>query len=270
MSKRKYFLSILVSLSLGVAIFTFSGCSLTDNESIVPAYLIIDDVKLSTNIDLQGVASEEINEVFVFADGVSLGVYPLPARIPVIVSGTQMNIVVGASIHPSGYKNSTVEYPFYGRESYNLDLESGKDYPIDVTFKYLNEAKFDFIESFENGSFFINDLDTLGSTKMEIASEGVLSNHSGVLSVDEFNYINEVGTENLFLRSNNLGSYTYLEFDYKNDIDYYVGVRYVEGTRLIKEQVYLFVPSEDWNHFYLDLTNWISSSTIESYSVFFG
>jgi hypothetical protein len=252
-----------------ISISFLTNCSLTDNESFNPAYLIIDKVDLITTIS-EGDNVKEIDEVFVFANGNSLGVYPLPARIPVITTGEEMTILIGGAIHPNGLASSSVEYPFFQRVEVKEDFEPGVEYPLDITFRYVTTAVFDINEGFENGNVFTKDIDNNGNTFLERSSISSTGSYSGRLSITPDYSENEVTTALNFPRSGNKGGAAFVEIDYKNDLEFVVGLTYKTSIQYVEEPLIVLKPTNSWKRVYLDITSQISNPDIEEYSIYLG
>ena len=66
-------------------VFILSGCK---QDDITPSWLQIDYIGLTTNVVTEGENSHGITDAWVYMDGVALGVFELPARIPVLAEGT--------------------------------------------------------------------------------------------------------------------------------------------------------------------------------------
>jgi hypothetical protein len=252
-----------------IVIFSISNCNLTDNDSYNPAYILIDEVSLNTTFS-QGDNVFEISEVFIFADGISLGVYPLPAKIPLITSGNDMTILIGGAVHPNGKADSSIEYPFFERVAFTENFEPGKEYNFEIDLNYVSTAIFDFAEGFENGNIFTKDLDSNGNTALKRTNDSNTGNYAGEMTVTPEHNQNEVSTTLSYPRENNSGGATFIEFDYKNEVEFVAGITYQNSLQFTEEPIILLKPTNTWKRIYLDVTSQISLSTINEYSVLFG
>lgn len=75
----------------------FSGCGLNDNVAPVPTYLIIKDPKV-LKVNSTGEDTHKITDVWVYSDGQLQGIFPLPAKVPVISTGEESEILILAGI----------------------------------------------------------------------------------------------------------------------------------------------------------------------------
>jgi hypothetical protein len=246
------------------------SCSLRDKDSFVPAYMIIDEVDLLTNAD-QGFPSHNITDIWVTVDEEFLGVYPLPAKIPIIPSGTDMSIRVNAGVKPNGTINQSFIYPFYRAVELSRSLEPEEEFIYKPAFVYREDTKFDILEGFENTNVFINDLDGNFETFMvRYNQDNNGGNYSGLIELAADRRIAEISTNTKFLAENNAGGSTYLEFDYKTDVNIFVGY-IVETTSqgLANDYLVTFVPNEEWNRVYIDFTSLFTRNDVENYCVTF-
>ena len=67
-------------------LLTFSSCSFLDQNEPTPSYLYISEFRLKTQVN-QGSTSERITDIWLFNDTEFLGMFPLPAKIPLLLYG---------------------------------------------------------------------------------------------------------------------------------------------------------------------------------------
>jgi hypothetical protein len=248
---------------------TFFGCSLQDNDSFNPAYLIIDSVDLVTTSD-QGYASHQITDIWISIDERNLGVYTLPARIPIIVSGEEMNIRINAGVKPNGTKNQSLPYPFYDPIELEMNLSEGEEFKYEPTFNYRSDARFDIVEDFENSTLFIKDLDgniETFVTRSDQEKNG--GNFSGLIELANDKRIAEFTTNTEFLSSNNSGGATFLEFDYLSDVNLVSGYIVETDHETINGYVAVFFPNNEWTRVYIDLTDFVATPQVNKYQITF-
>jgi hypothetical protein len=77
-----------------------------------PSYLYIPKITLNTDYPSQGSNSNGIADGWVYVDDYLIGVFELPATIPVTKKG-YCKIEVRAGIRKNGQSNSRMYYPFY-------------------------------------------------------------------------------------------------------------------------------------------------------------
>ena len=146
--KKIYLLVLLPLLFL-------SSCKKDDNT---PAWLIIDHFDLVTNEVSEGANSHGITDAWVFMDGQALGVFPLPARIPILAEGSH-DFVIYAGVKMNGISDTRTKYPFYERHDLTLNLAKNEEFTVNPTITYKSNLQFKMIEDFEDvGVDFTKDL----------------------------------------------------------------------------------------------------------------
>ncbi len=105
MLKFKYLIFIF-------SIATFSSCSLLDSDKPVPFFLDLKDPTVRTP-DNTGFDTHKITDVWVFADGQILGVFPLPAKVPVSVNNSDSEITILAD---AGEFDYFLDAPVYEKD----------------------------------------------------------------------------------------------------------------------------------------------------------
>lgn len=259
---RIYLFSIIIAS-------TFWGCSLQDKDTFNPAYLIIDSVDLVTTFD-QGYASHQITDIWISVDELNLGVYTIPARIPIIVSGENMNIRINAGVKPNGTNNQSLPYPFYDPIELNMNLSEGEEFIYEPTFNYRSDARFDIVDDFENPTLFIKDLDgniETFVTRSDQEKNG--GNFSGLIELANDKRIAEFTTNAEFLASNNSGGATFLEFDYLSDVNLFSGYIVESNLGIFNDYVAVFVPNNEWKRVYIDLTSIVATPQVIKYQITF-
>ena len=260
---------ILAGLLISSLIF-ISGCTFFDNDSEDPAFLIIDNVQLSTT-SLQGFPSHKIEDLWVYADGQLLGVFPLPARVAVVADGSVKSIRIAAGIRPNAVSTNSQEYPFYSPIVQDIKMDPGVTYPLDLTFTYTQTAVFDFIEAFEGVPFFTEQINGDPETAMVTTTDNVFSGtRSGLITLTASNRESEVTSSVKFSNANNRQGAVFLEMDYMTSAEVFIGViveNFVEAAKIYKVALN---PNENWNKVYVNLTDEISSPFVNNYRVVIG
>jgi hypothetical protein len=256
------FISGLLALSLW-------RCDILNPTEPTPAYLTINPFTLSTSA-AEGSNSANIKQGWLFVNGEFLGVYDLPAEVPVIAAGPT-TVRVEAGIEENGLSSTPDIYPFYEAYEQELDLIPGESTVINPRTSYLSTAKFAMIEDFEDGrvSFFTEPItgNTNLSLEREIVRDGQFAGQfSLVKSVRD---IVEIATLQEFSGLQEGGVFVYLEIDYLAEAPVFWGVagerdplagleRYVEPG---------FAPKPEWNKIYLNLSQIIFDSELTDYQI---
>ncbi len=242
---------------------------MTDSDDFTPAFLVIDNVNFTTTSG-QGIPVHQIEDVWVVANEQILGVFTLPARIPIIPTGANMSVRINAGVKPNGSKNESISYAFYGPVTFERNFQPEEEFNYKPTFEYQEETKFDLIEDFENSPFFNIDLDGNSETLLIRSKEDNNGgSFSGLIELDASKPDLEVTTDISFLREENAGGATFLEFDFKSDSELYVGYILETSNGPVEQIEAIFVPKEEWTRVYIDFTNYFTNSSVISYKIKF-
>ena len=251
------------------SILIINGCSLTDNDQPNPAYLVVDSVDVATDAN-QGGATHKITDIWVIANSQLIGVFPVPARVPIIVDSDVTDIIVSPGFRNNGETARSFIYQLMNDESFTLELAPGDVVERSFTFTYRDEAKFDFVEGFESpGHIFTLDLDGNENTNITVTDEeAIVGNRSGKISLSDTNNVIQVATIFEYERAQNAGRDSYLEMDYKSDIAFIVGAIYIQEGQEITQPILLINPRENWNKIYVDFTQLLTSPVLQTYRIY--
>ena len=133
------------------------SCQLTDNEAPLIGYLDLKNpiVRLNNGVE----DTHKITDIWVFENGQIVGVFPLPARVPLIISEGAKDILLLAGIRNNGQIDFPVFYPFYASIQKEIFLEPDQAINIPLIFTYIDDALFSINETFEAGNTLDFDLD---------------------------------------------------------------------------------------------------------------
>ncbi|MEL6831535.1 MAG: hypothetical protein AAFP77_01010 [Bacteroidota bacterium] len=264
--------AILPTISLLVFLLSYSACDIINPEEQVPAYLEIEPFTLNTVAGAQGSANARIVEAWVFIDGAFLGVYDLPATVPVLAVGPT-DIRIDAGIKENGVNDRPEPYPFYESYEVRLNLEANKTEVIQPTTRYTTNTKFAFIEDFEDIRPRIFTETIFGQTELtRTQSEVFEGNFSGQFSVTrEERPLVEISSSVDFSGLQDEGIFVYLEVDYKSDAAVAWGIAGEQNAGSGQLQFYDpgFNPSLEWNKIYFHLSPLIFDAGIEDYKIAF-
>ncbi|WP_367389269.1 hypothetical protein [Lewinella sp. LCG006] len=253
-------------------LFSLSTCDVINPEEAIPAYLEINEFSLTSVAGSQGSASERITEVWVFVDGVFLGMYDLPALVPVLKAGPT-EIRLEAGIRDNGIASFPDIYPFYSPYSVNLDLKPNENAVIHPTTTYISEAKFAFIEDFEDTRPRVFTQIINGSTQIERTQDDVFEgNYSGRFSLTRENQpVLEIATSALFSGLQEGGVFVYLEVNYKSDAPVVWG--FVGEPDPVAGPIGYYDPGfsakNEWNKIYFNLSQLLFDIQLDEYQIGF-
>lgn len=260
------------SLIAGV-IFLVTVFPACDKTMSIPVYLQIDSAQLSTNYYAQGTASEAISDIWVTVNGKNMGVYELPATIPIMASGnTSLQLTAGIKMNGMVIKRPL--YPFYTVDVRNMELIPSKTYTITPSFTYSDNAEFAYKEDFEDAGIKFAPIDN--SVPMSKTSDPSLifdyknenSRYSGYISLmpEDSTYF-EVQTTTTFSKKK---TYCFMEMNYNFTHDVEVGIYYHYSGRNYQYPICGIYGSKSksnstgWKKIYINLTEALNSSTLIS------
>lgn len=259
-------LKLLTYISIALLI---SSCSLFDSEDPIPGFLVLDSPTLTTDLG-QGENTHNIKDAWVFDGPDFLGIFPLPAKVPVIIDGSDKTFTIFAGVRNNGIASNALRYPFYEPVELTANLTAREEKEVNLNFKYSENAKFDFIEEFEGNHIFIEDPNTDDGSGTDIItqSDEVLSGmSSGHIIFDTDTSAFERTTLLTYDRQNNSGSSTFIEIDYKCDIPLLAGWITYRNNFIQRDYSVLVAPSDEWNKIYIDISEFVSSVELDRYTV---
>lgn len=272
---RKGYLALLVSF------ISLLSCDKDQYAAAVPSFLRIDEVKLVTDLALEGTSSSKITTVWVEIDGEIHGVYELPAEVPVLAEGTH-EVTILAGINENGNSSTRLPYPFFTDYTETITFEKEKVHYLNAAtdsvprVEYRSSTTIELIEDFEGvGSNLVpgSSSDTLLYTVQDSAVSfwvpGENGYRSGVAYMPKHAAIWEV-TEQTG-RDLSAGMPVFLEMNYKTDLPLVVGMYITTPSQIIQAQTAYINPSEDWNKIYINFFSEVTGySTALEFKVFIG
>ncbi len=238
----------------------FSSCP-ADLE-VAPATLTVTDFELTTTAG-EGAATTAITEVWAFADEEFIGVFPLPARIPILKVGAT-DIRLEAGIRQDGRSVTPDIYPFYAPYSRTLDLVSGQTTALGLLpTRYRDGAVFGFIEDFEPDRNRVFTQFLAGSSALSPQREVVRSGAAaGALELADTNRLVELASAETFANLNQLPVNVWLEADYLSDAPGLFGVIGQRDGRTVRVFDPGFLPRGGWTKIYFNLGPVIGSADL--------
>ncbi len=248
------------------AFLIFSSLLLTlscNKEEPIPAWVIVPAYQVTTTPD-QGTSAQKITEVYAYTTSNFLGVFPIPAKIPILETGSvQLELFPG--IRANGIKSTPDIYGFFTRTKHTLDLQPGKIDTVIPVYTYDPTVNIRMVENFDSSiKWFTTQI--LGNP-LEITPDVEFEGRAGTFTVDEAEPIFEVATPAFTdIPLNNTP--IYLEMHYKTEIPFLIGLEGSSPTIPKAKQYIAGVNAKaEWNKIYFSLTDAFNLSDLESYKV---
>lgn len=257
------------------------SCEKFEGSQTVPAYLTIDTIGLKVEEGIQGSASANITDAWVYIDDQLIGAFELPATIPVLVSG-QHKVFVRPGIILNGMLSLRTYYPFYNPITKTLrfapdsitslpkQLYNGKSA---VYTSYTEKSHLAWMENFDDQTLTI-DTTSDSNVAFELTS-GVDPNlfegqYSGKILLTSDTCVFEAVTNEDYALPQ-LAAPVFLEINYKGTNSFTIGVFAITSDQVIQQPVVDIFPKAQWNKIYVNLTSVVSSFTkANKFSIFIG
>ncbi len=263
--------SLLQIPVLCVMLLLLGSCELINPEEPVPAYIHIPSVSLDAEPATFGSNSSKITDAWVFVEDKPLGLYQIPATIPVLSSG-ESRIVVSAGILENGISTTRKIYPFYASFVLNdaqktVTLEAAKVDTIRPHFEYNSSSVLGIHEDFEGIGIDMERIDGDANIEKITLSQGAFESNSGKIRLTQQKDTYEAKTSDAF-DAPEKGTDVYVELDYKCDIVFHMGIM---GTTSAGTEIKFFKvginPRDEWNKIYINFTDDIVNLNARTYQV---
>lgn len=265
-------MKILAILCLFICTFIVSSC---DKPEPTPSFIKINSIELTdtaTGKVLDTLLSK-VPDVWVSVDGLLLGVFELPAEIPVLNTG-KSEFQVQGGIKVNGITATRDFYRFFDTYDTTLTITSDKEYTLTPSISYTTRSNLQLSETFEDPSL------TLDSAQGSIATIKRTDDPDKIFP-DEGSWSGQI----LFNKSESVAEIVsiddysipgganpaFLEMNYRNTKPFYVGIIKNTPSQITQKTIILLTVQNEWNKIYINLTE----ETFEqfpgtTYKIFFG
>lgn len=229
-----------------------------------PAYLEIGEWTLEANSDLNGNEGEitsNFSNAWVYVNGNLVGIFELPAKIPVLADGSAV-VTIFPAILNNGISATKKVYPFVEKYQKTVTLVANTVVEIEPVTRYKSSV-----------DFWINDFEDLNNVFTDDPTSDV-----GITTGSDPQYLQwgssygliELTTENAFYAgySSSLvlpkGQDVYLEIDYLNSNDLVTGVIEIGSQNIVNHPNIQLndqeIGEEVWKKIYIDLREIVSGT----------
>jgi hypothetical protein len=215
------------------------SCQLIDRPEQTPAWIQIDSIQLVDNPNAsEGSLSENITDGWVFINEEMVGIFELPATIPILDEG-QRRLLVGPGIKVSTISTLRDNYLFFEGHEQDVDLVPGETLRIEPITRYRDPAgayEYRLIDDFEDGLLNVetteaSDVQIFRTTNPDYVFEG---SGSGLLEINDTVNAVAIRTEDMQLPQR--GKAVFLEMDYYTDYPLVIGL-YVNNGQLRDQNI---------------------------------
>ena len=257
--KSIYLFGVLLS---GLFTVLSTGCGLWDDKMIEPHTIIVPSFNLTTYED-EGTDSNNIAEVWVYSETDVLGVFPLPASIPVLQqNGEEMvHITLLPGVRVNGISSTRQPYPFYEVLELDVNYVPGGVDTVEFHSNYVSGVVVVLAENFESANRFqassTSTAEVVRTFDPAWVFEGAVSGL--ILLSEDASHVTSTTQEQLYDLTGDVA--TFLEFNYRCDNSFAVGLEAVGGINPERTPIIVLNPTgEEWNKMYLDLGPFLRST----------
>jgi hypothetical protein len=245
-------------------------------EDITPSYLEIPAISLQTDEATEGANSHGIVDAWVYMDNKSLGVFELPARIPIMDEGSH-EFIIYAGVKNNGISATRIKYPMYDRFDTTLTLIKNQTVIINPTVHYKTNIQFEMIEDFEDTGIefsadIISDTPMVFIDKTDYPSIVQYGQRCGGVFITEQDSIFKAATSTFLDLPK--GEDVFLEIDFKSNNSIRMGVIAQNSADFIEHTPYVQMNPQDesswvWKKIYIDLKEDVSvEQNATSYEIY--
>lgn len=245
----------------------FTSCEIVNPEEKTPVYIHVDSFQFQPTPNT-GTSSHKISSVWAYLDNQPLGVFDLPADIPVLTDKPGKLIVL-PGVNYSGMNDVHVAYPFYEGDTLDFEPVPGSIIPFQPVTQYYPASLLKILhEDFETGNGFLNlGGDSLKRTsKPEYVFEG---GYGGVIELNNSNYSESLLSQGFTSSSQSSVSrlQAYIELNYKGTLGFEIGLQTIENGASVVMYLFGFRPRGEWGKVYIGLQDFLARYPDKMYRV---
>jgi len=264
-----------IIISLLAMLMWLPSCDFINPDESAPGYIQIDSFVFDPTPTLPEFgpsASTNIKDVWVYVNNEFQGVYELPAKFPVLNTGST-NLILSPGIMLNGIAATRSPYPFYRSSIQTVNIPELGTVKIDPVTSYWDSVQCSFCEDFEGSGFSLTSTASSDTVMYQTLfsdpnnSEGLC----GVVKLNQANTKFEITSTTSYDLPGS-GAPVYLEFDYKINQTMTAGI-FINTPGSNPEQIAIINlnATNVWKKIYVQLGYTVSAFPDASgYQVFFG
>ena len=263
----KHLFTFLLPVLLGCV----TSCDLINPEEPVPAYIEVQEIKVTTDFSLQGSAASKISDAWIFVDDNLVGAFELPCRIPALYSGSH-KLAIGPGVKINGISATRAPYPFYKSYITTVNFEPGKAISLEPVVTYFDSINFAFLANFDDLSG--NRIEAAPSSDTtaaltSIPSEVFEGNGSFKATLlRDSGYVAFQMVDAISLPQG--GNLVYMELNYSCTEEVTVGITANYSGSSVNTRILYLGKTEGWNKIYINLTPSVTASqNAENFRIYF-
>lgn len=243
-----------------IVLIGFAACK--NRDATVPSYLHIASFDFTSDLSKFGNPSSQITDAHVYVNGTLVGIYELPATIPILQEG-DVRLIIFPGIKENGAAANRKIMRLYETFERNITLVPNQIDTVYPSTTYKENVFMAWREDYENGVF-----STIRSAKSETkdtlivipsnhpdAFKGPFSDFSLQVKIEpsEFDEVFEHVSPEKFVVPR-FGQDVIVEMDYKTNIFLQIGI-YADNGGFIEQIPFIVLnPTTNWNKVYINLS----------------
>ncbi|HEV7230657.1 MAG TPA: hypothetical protein VGO45_04970 [Bacteroidia bacterium] len=267
------YFQIVSLLVLIQALFWLPSCS---KPEIIPSYIHIDSIGLTTSPGVDGSNSHNISDAWVYVDNQLVGAFELPATIPIPYTGNH-NLQVLGGIKKNGSTAEREAYPFYTQWTKAMNLVPESKFSVKPVVAYTSYSHpFVWMENFDSPGISLIDSiqsdtilikDSLNPFEGHYSGSAYLDGKAGKVSGSTHTHF-QCQTTQSFVH-NSVSEVVYMEINYRCNTKFFVGL--VNTSDYSATQFVFFNPTTTWKKMYVRLSDALVGVPIGySYLIYLG
>ncbi len=234
----------------------------------IPAYIFVPSITLSTEYAVEGSASHNVQDIWVYIDDEVQGIYQLPARIPILKEGL-VKMRLNGGILLNGVSNTRASYPHYAGFDTLINLVRGETDTIVPALRYNTAIEFVWKEDFELQGFTLRRSQQSDTTLIRTADSSLVfeGNNSllAYVNAERPFFICETNTAFSLIRD---GSNQFIEINYRNNVPLSVGyLAFAPDGSSFEQPIVVLNTSAVWKKQYINLTPFIGGNSGYTYRI---
>lgn len=231
----------------------WQGCNIINPVETTPTYIHIDSFQFNSSPSYLNISnSHQVSTVSVYYNNNPIGDFDLPATIPIIATGKgDLEIFPGVLVN--GLNNSITAYPFYRPDTSKIAAQPGKVINYTPHTNYYPNLKTLCISNFETSEPKFSMMG--GNIGMTAVSDDSLVYEGHYAGRIQLNNVGDSSVDSNIVAFAIPTGYAFIEFNYKSDIPFYVGMQANLSNVVSTGPLYLagIKPSPYWQKFYLNV-----------------
>lgn len=213
-----------------------------------------------------GFLNHNFTDVWLYVDNKLIGVFEVPCKIPVLLSGDAKSIRVYPTVRNNGISSTKKIYPFCEPFEQFSNLTPGTTITVEPQTRYYSTCNF-WLEDFESSSSKLTPDNSVSTATVAYENDPLIAlsgkyAHIALTSSDSL----WVGVANEVIDLPKSGHEVYMEVDYRNTAPILQGMLAIASDGTKTDNPFIQMNSQDpstvkWKKIYLDLKEIVSYST---------